>query len=321
MTEAASVPPQSDEPPKSAGLGSTEPRVISLIRVPESVQRVVRETPTLARVFVALAIADVFARMLGLLGPPVDLSLSRPLSVIASFLPRDLLIMLPAIIMLRLPNAYAVTPWVVAGAIVVAVAEILGQPLAALVQADFPGYALVTLVAPAGWVVIGWGLGQMNPKEPSLRVAGTANLVAALVVLASLVGALLPLVVPPAAGFGQGPPIDIAVQIGLLQVLGSCGWAYLLRAVIRGFEDPRRPPWATSAGAFAAALSSVVGLVIAVVTLLGRIDPRTLGWLTQSVVFVPLVWLGVGGALSLLVVAFGLGLADPSRRVGDMRLD
>jgi hypothetical protein len=321
MTDAASVPPQPEAPPPSAGLGTTRPRVVDLIRVPELVQRAVRETPMLARVFVALAIADVFARTLGLLGPPVDLSLSRPLSVTASFLPRDLLIVLPAIIMLRLRNAYAVTPWVVAGAIVVAVAEILGQPLASLVQADFTGYTLVTLMAPAGWAVIGWGLGQMNPKEPSLRVAGTANLVAALVVLASLVVALLPLVVTPAVGFGQAPPIDTAVEIGLLQVLGSCGWAYLFRAVIRGFEDPRRPDWATSAGAIAAALSAVVGLVIAVVTVLGRIDPRTLGWLTQSDVFVPLVWLGAGGALSLLVVAFGLGLADPYRRVGGMRLD
>jgi hypothetical protein len=302
-------------PAPAESLGAVDP-----IRIPQSVQRALRETPMQARVLIALAIADVIARTLGLLGPAVDLSLSRPLSVIASFLPRDLLIALPAIIVLRLPNAYRVTPWVVAGAIVVAVAELLVQPLASLVQADLTGYAIVVLMPLAGWLAIGRGLAQINPKEPSLRVAGTANLVAALVVVASLVVALLPLVVP-LPGLGQGPPIDVAVEIGLLQVLGSCAWAYLLRAVVRGFGDPRRPAPARSAGAIAAALSAVLGLGIAVVTVLGRIDPRTLQSLTQSDVYVPLVWLGTGGAVARLVVAVGRGLAVPYRRVGGMRLD
>lgn len=302
--------------PHAGDLGVVDP-----IRVPGAFQRAVQETHVLVRVFVALAIADVAARTLGLLGPAVDLSLSRPLSMIASYLPRDLVIALPAIIVLRLRSAPAVTPWVVAGAIVVAVAEILVQPLGSFVQADFTLSVLVTLTPSAGWLMIGWGLTRINPTEPSLRVAGTANLVAALVVLAALVIAFLPLVVPPPLGFGQGPATEVAVEIGLLQVLGSCASAYMFRAVVRGFGDPRRPRLARSVGATAAALSSVLGLGAALVTLLGRIDPRTLEWLTQSGVYVPLFWLGIGGAPSLLVVAFGLGLADPYRRVGGMRLD
>jgi hypothetical protein len=295
--------------------------VVDPIGVPGAAQRAFRDAPVLARLFVALAVVDVVGRTLGLLGPAVDLSLSRPLSVIASFLPRDLLILLPAIIVLRLPNAQAVTPWIVAGAIIVAGAEILARPLAALFQADFTVYSLVILMAPAGWLAIGWGLTRINPREPSLRVAGTANLVAALVVLASAVVALLPLVVPSPPGFGEGPATDIVVEIGLLQLLASGAWAYLFRAVVRGFGDPRRPVWAMSAGAIATALSAVLGIGLAVVTVLGRIDPRTLHWLTQSDVYVPLAWLGLGGAVSLLVVAFGLGLADPYRRVGGMHLD
>ena len=64
-----------------------------------------------------------------------------------------------------------------------------------------------------------------------------------------------------------------------------------------------------------------MSLGIAVLTVVGRVDPGLLAPIVQSPIYVPLFWLAGGGATSLLVVAFGLGLADPMSRVGGMVLD
>lgn len=114
---------------------------------------------------------------------------------------------------------------------------------------------------------------------------------------------------------------DTAFSIGILGVLGALAWGFFLQSAVRGFGDPGRPNLATSVGTFAALLAAALGLGIAILTVVGRVDPTLLAPIVQSPIYVPLFWLAGGGATSLLVVAFGLGLADPMSRVGGMVLD
>jgi hypothetical protein len=295
--------------------------VVGELRIPDPVRRAYRSTPGLAMVFIGLAFLDAVARTLGLILPSVDLNPARPLSIVSSFLPRDLLILLPAVILLRLPRALQVTPLVFAGAVAISLGTLLAFPLGSLMLPVAMDFSAATFIPAIGWAAMGWGLATLNPKTPPPPVAGTANLVAALVVLAAATLGVLPLVIPRELDLGDPAVRDTALSIGILGVLGALAWGFFLRALVRGFGDPRRPNLATSVGTFAALLAAALGLAIAILTVVGRIDSGLLAPIVQSPVYVPLFWLAGGGATSLLVVAFGLGLADPMSRVGGMVLD
>lgn len=295
--------------------------VIGELRIPDSVRRAYRSTPGLATAFIGLAVVDVVARILGLLLPAVDLDLARPLSVLSSFLPRDLLIALPAVIVLRLPSAVRVTPWVVGGAVVVALGTLLERPLGAVVVPISMGFSAAAVIPAIGWVAMGWGLTALNPKTPPPTVAGAANLVGLMVVVAAAVLALLPLVIPRSLDLHDPAILRAVLWIGITGILGAASWAFFLRAVVRGYAEPRRLERATSLGTFAALIAAVFGLAIAILTTVGRINPGLMEPIAQSPLYVPLFWLASGGATSLLVLAFGLGLADPMSRVGGMALD
>jgi hypothetical protein len=295
--------------------------VVGELRIPEPVRRAYRSAPGLAVVFIGLAIVDATARTLGPLQPAVHLDLAQPLSVISSFLPRDLLILLPAVIVIRLPSALHVTPFVLVGAVAISLGQLLELPLGSVVLPPTMGYSAATFVPALGWIALGWGLATLNPKTPPPTVAGTANLVAAVVVIAATVLGLLPLVVPRELDLRDPSILNTVISIAIIEILGALAWGFFLRAVVRGFGDPRRPNLATSLGTCAALLAAALGLGIAVLTVVGRIDLGLLAAIVQSPVYVPLFWLARGGATSLLVVAFGLGLADPLSRVGGMILD
>jgi hypothetical protein len=295
--------------------------VVGELRIPEPVRRAYRSAPGFAMVFLGLVIVDATARTLGLLQPAVHLDLARPLTVLSSFLPRDLLILLPAVILIRLPSALHVTPLVLAGAVAISLGQLLELPLGSVVLPPAMGYSAATFVPALGWIALGWGLATLNPKTPPPTVAGTANLVAAVVVIAAAILGLLPLVVPRELDLRDPSTLNTVVSIAIVEILGAVAWGFFLRAVVRGFGDPRRPNLATSLGTFAALLAAALSLGIAVLTVVGRVDPGLLAPIVQSPIYVPLFWLAGGGATSLLVVAFVLGLADPMSRVGGMVLD
>jgi hypothetical protein len=295
--------------------------VVGELRIPDPVRRAYRSTSDLAIVFAGLAVVDGVARMLGLVQPAVHLDLAQPLAVLGGFLPRDLLIVLPAVIMIRLPSALRVTPFVLAGAVAISLGQLLELPLGSVVLPPAMGYTAATFIPALGWIALGWGLATLNPKTPLPTVAGTANLVAAVVAIAAAVLGLLPLVVPRELDLRDPSILSAVTSIAVVAILGALAWGFFLRAVVRGFGDPRRPNLATSIGTFAALLAAVLGLGIAVLTVVGRVDPGLLAPIVQSPIYVPLFWLAGGGATSLLVVAFGLGLADPMSRVGGMVLD
>jgi hypothetical protein len=295
--------------------------VVGELRIPDPVRRAYPSTPGLAVVFIGLSVLDAVARTLGLLQPPVRLDLAQPLTVLGSFLPRDLLIVLPAVILIRLPSALVVTPFALAGAMAISLGQLLELPLGSVALPSIMGYSAATFLPALGWISLGWGLALLNPKTPPPTVAGTANLVAAVVVIAAAVLGFLPLVIPRELDLRDPSIINTVVSIAIVQILGALAWGFFLRAVVRGFGDPRRPNLATSIGTFAALLAGALGLAIAVLTVVGRIDSGLLAPIVQSPIYVPMFWLAGGGATSLLVVAFGLGLADPLSRVGGMVLD
>ncbi|HEV2005001.1 MAG TPA: hypothetical protein VGQ85_00175, partial [Candidatus Limnocylindrales bacterium] len=151
--------------------------VVGELRIPDPVRRAYRSTPGLALVFIGLAFLDAVARTLGLLQPAVHLDLAQPLTVLGSFLPRDLLILLPAVIVIRLPSALRVTPFVLAGAVAISLGQMLELPLGSVVLPPAMGYTAATFIPALGWIALGWGLVTLNPNTPPPTVAGTANLV------------------------------------------------------------------------------------------------------------------------------------------------
>jgi hypothetical protein len=295
--------------------------VVDGMRPLDAVRRTYRGASPIARVFTGLVVVDVIARTLGLVQPAVDLSPARPLSLVASFLPHDLLILLPAFVIVRLPRAIELTPWVISGAIVIGLVELVALPLSSLAPPTFPGSVAIVIVTGLGWIGIGWGLAAINPKGPPPTVAGVANLVAVAILFASAALAILPLAIPRTLDLNDPVQLDLVIRTGVLGFLASVAWAWVLRAVVRGYGDPRRPSQATSLSTLAAIIAGVLAVGVAAITIFGRVDPAILAPLTRSPIYVPMVWLGSGGAMSLLVVAFGLGLADPYSRVGGMILD
>jgi len=295
--------------------------VVGELRIPDPVRRAYRSTPGLAMIFVGLAVLDAVARTLGVLQPAVHLDLAQPLPVLASFLPRDLLILLPAVIVIRLPSALHVTPFVLAGAVAISLGQLLELPLGSVVLPPAMGYSAATFLPAFGWITLGWGLASLNPKAPPPTVAGTANLVAAVVVIAAAVLGVLPLVVPRELDLRDSSTLNTIISIAVIEILGALAWGFFLRTVVRGFRDPRRPNLATSLATLAALLAAALSLGIAVLTVVGRVDSALFAPIVQSPIYVPLFWLAGGGATSLLVVAFALGLADPMSRVGGMAID
>jgi hypothetical protein len=231
---------------------------------------------------------------------------------------------------LRRRDAPERTPWIVAGATVLAIVELVDTPLRFLVASLIAGGSVsvslvaaivATLLVVGAWVAIGWGLSQLNPDSPTPFVTGLGNLVA-VVILAAAVLNLLTVGQSP-AGFGTAAEDQLyAINQLLAAIAEPIAWAYVLRAVVRGFEDVTRPAPALRLGLAAASLAAVLALVM---TLLGAIllvakapvvgfNAGAFRGMLDSDGLVALAWLGTAGATGLLILAFGLGLGQPFAR-------
>lgn len=302
--------------------------VVDPLRLPDGVLRAWQRSvawftvqPALGQLFIGLAAVDVLVRAVGIVGPPIYLDLGSPVGILNSFLPHDLLILLPALIVVRRTGAAEDTPNILDGAILIALVELLSHPTGALASTagGIGPWAVVslsaTIVTAVGWVWVGRGLAGLNP-EPSSNAAGWANL-AAIGIIAT--------VVLTGASFLIGPGFDVGDeqansfltlnQLGL--ILAPLALAYVGRTVIRGFDDERRPEMALRLGAAGVLLAAGLGLVVNAIVVLATAEvgfaesiARVGGW---SLVY----WLATGGAISLLVLAFGLGLADVQPGAGE----
>jgi len=293
--------------------------VVDPIRVPDSVQQFVRGAPRLALVFIVLAILDVVGRGLGVLEPGMRLTTDYPLSFVSAFLPRDALILLPAAIVLRRPDAESATPWILRGAVLIALLTLVSAPTIAfvsdVVSPEDPspvflvGAAWLSLAAVC-WLALGRGLSTLNPSTPSAPVAGLANLAALLIgatIVLGLAGtAFSPTNIADPSGSGTFTINHVAAWIGIL------AWAYLIRSVLRGLDDPSRSVAVTRLAAVGALLSAsmtfftaILGLVfsldIQVAMQVGN-DPGTWAYFVEDSV-----------GISLIVLAIALGFAAPLR--------
>lgn len=286
--------------------------VVDPIRIPGAarVRRLWAGLPWLSRAFVVLVVVDVVVRALGLLGTSLFLELTEPLTWVTAFLPHDALILLPALIAYRHPNALVELPLVTRGAIVVALAELLRSPVGNLASGIAGDQLLVpVLVAMAGasgsavgWVLIARGMRSVTPRKTTDRVKVLAGFVGGGLAMGALLWAAGAVFL---GNLDVGDPGSTALLrlSNVVIALGGLGIAYLGWVVIRGTGDPARPPTAETV-----ATTSLVALAIgAVLTWFGGKGPI---WLGVYLITYTAAWTG-------LIVAFGLGLADPSDRAAD----
>jgi hypothetical protein len=295
------------------------------IRVPAVVGRTWRrflELPTLVRAFIALTIVDVIVRAPGIVGLVLDHGVGALLGIALSFLPHDLLILLPAILVLRQADAIERTPLVVQGATVIALVEAFQGPaqdlagwLASPVDRVAPWAIVSIAVAIAGaggWIALGRGVRQFTSPDPDSFVQGLGNLAAAGIGLAVLLS-ILSLMIGPAIDVGSPNANELMTLVTFLWALQPLAWAYVVRILIRGVGDTRRPSSATAIAAFAGLLSAVLVLVTSILGLFANANVAIAQSILQSSALA-LGWLPISGAVSLVVVAFALGLADPFER-------
>jgi hypothetical protein len=319
-----------DAEPATNALGVVDP---IRIPIPSALPRAWQRLPVLAKVFVGLTILDIVARAVGFAGTSLFLDLAAPLSVLTAFFPRSLLILFPALLLLRRPDADRATPLVLQGAVLVALAVLLGDPLGGLVGMgigeEVIGASLLVSIAAtalkaAGWIAIAIGLLRLAPVAPSRFLAGLSNLVFAAIAglgLVYLVGALL------------GPRTDIGIPgvdglfllSSVTAAIGLMAWAFLGRVIVRGADDIRRPLIATRlalpAFAFIAVASAFDALVAGAFFVMRAFGPGPAlapGQPVQDAIIIGSITTGILGTLigtSAVIVAFGLGLADTSPRV------
>jgi hypothetical protein len=317
------VPDSEPAVAKSESLGVVEP-----MRVPgaDRARRTWDALPRLSQVFVALVGLDIVVRAVGLFDTTMFLDIGQPLAVISSFLPHDALILLPAIIVYRRPDALAVTPNVVRGAIVIALIELLGRPLRGVVSGNavdpISGPTIVAIAAAIGtawgWVLIANELRAFIPAEVAPQTRGLANLIAGAIALDLIVGGVAALLSPGNVG---NPAWTTLISLNsLVAAVAGLAFAYLARVVVLGTDDRSRPSRATSLATTALALHAFGAVLLAIITTValvqGSFGTFAGGFATNEIfnaIYVGIAWLAGPIAITAFVVAFGLGLADPRR--------
>jgi hypothetical protein len=291
------------------GLGVVDP-----LRVPgaAAARRAFLGLPMVARVFVALAGVDVLVRALELFGTELFLSLDQPLSWFTAFLPHDALILLPALVLVRRPDAIDATPLVMRGAVAVALVELLSTPARGIVSGNpvdpIAAPTIVSIVAilvqAGGWYWLAVGLRALNPLHPAESSAGLANLVAGGLVLTAFVR-LVTTLFGPTADVGD-PTWTALLQLNsAMFVVQSLAFAYLARIVVLGTADPSRPAAATNLAAGALVLLAIGAIVSLVGPLLFPVTGQNEIWVVIGFITGPV-------ATTAFVASFALGLADPS---------
>jgi hypothetical protein len=313
MTNAAGAPTSAET------LGVVDP-----MRIPGSgaVARSWRRLPTLGRVFVALAIIDAVARILRLVEPSVDLDLSAPLGLIAGFLPRTLWILLPAIIVARRTDAARTVPWILRGALTLALTTLVAAPLHDLVteyrfvmEPEVPSIAIsfaTNLLIIGAWLMLAKGFLELRSRPAAPIAAVLANLIAVGFV-ASVAIELVFALRSAARGELFGDFWFAMLVLNGITALGLMATAAGLWAIVRGLDDPRRPGLATRFGVAAATLWASTSVLSSMSSawflmtepaLTGGSGMRGLE-LFNLISLVPAIV-----APTLLVAAFALGLAD-----------
>ncbi|HJW22412.1 MAG TPA: hypothetical protein VJ506_08295 [Candidatus Limnocylindrales bacterium] len=298
----------------ASGSGAVHPiRIPDWIREPA--ERWWREMPAVARLFVGLTALDVVGRSVGFLSPAIAWGFLTPLGFVTAFVPHDLWILLPALLIIRRPDAPAATLWIFGAALVVAIVEVARGPVQAILYV--PSLATIGvlvgaaagLALAAGWALLGRGLSVLAPRNPSPTVAGIATIAVA------LLGILIALYLAEAItapAFGDAA-YNQAVTLGKLAgTIEMVAWTYLMWVVIRGLGDPWRPVMATNlAGTGAIMAACIVPVTSVLARLLGAVGVDLSGGSGFAELFQIVSWLGDIAGPTLIAAAFALGLAEP----------
>ena len=277
-----------------------------------------RRMPLLGKVFVGLAVLDIVVHATRFAGLSLNIEPVVPMSLVTAFLPRSLLILLPAVILARRPDAARATPLILRGAVIVALVELVVEPLNTLVigpggQDSFAAWGLMSIAASIttaiGFVAIAIGLAALNRSMPGPAVTGLANLVAGTIGLGAITS-LLVLVVTPQVDLGLEGVNAILVLASAFYLVPSVALAVLARAIVRGTNDARRPAAATFTATAAMVISAVGWFLVLLVNVIVVAQVAFLLSTATLAGSVSLGWAGDGMVMSALVIAFGLGLAD-----------
>jgi hypothetical protein len=302
--------------------------VVDPIRIPgvDPVRRLWRRAPNLARMFIGLAVLDLIVRAVGVIGPPLVLNPGQPLALVADVVPRTLWILLPAIVLIRRPDAWWSTPKLLLGSVTLALTMLVVAPLPGLLvssaiaaDVDFVPVSLVlsalfTVLSIAAWLFIGSGFSALRqrPATPSGRVLSS------LIVASAIISAALGAIAIASSTTGRDDDLaGISAALNLLTVIAGLFVARAYWIVARGVADPLRPARATWIGGIAGlviALSGIAGSAMSAwVTLTQPVPDVVPGALITLVNLAG--WLGAVIAPGLLVLAIAIGLIDPDRPV------
>ncbi|HJP87721.1 MAG TPA: hypothetical protein VJ850_01645 [Candidatus Limnocylindrales bacterium] len=281
-----------------------------------------RRAPGLAKIFVILAALDLVVRSLGVIGPPLVLDVGRPLSLVGEIVPRTLWILLPAIVLLRRPDAWWSTPKLLIGSIILALTTLVIGPIAGLIVSTaatdvFDPVALSMVVSAlsgvltiVAWYYLGSGFAAVRPRPAATAGFVVSNVIAAGAIITAAVSLI-------AIAFVAGTSEDQSVAApqgylnGLFVVVGLVtARAYWIAA--RGIGDPRRlprPAWIAGVAGILAAISGVLTASMSAWVVLHQPSPDQVSGGIVAVIGL-MGWLDAVVAPGLLVLAIATGLID-----------
>jgi hypothetical protein len=311
-------------------LGVVEPMRLP---IPPAMTRWWGALPLLGRVFVGLAVIDVIGRIAGFLSPQfMFFDFVDPVVLVAQLFPRELVILLPALVLSRRADAAAATPLVLRGAVLLALVELIAplvmNGFASLGPENIVIWTLLSLIAPLAralaWVTIGLGLLALSRNAPSPNVAGSANLVAGALGGLALLQLFL-VMTGPRTELGDPASDGLFNLARSFFVLEPFALAFLGRIVVRGYGDSLRPAQATRLAATAFGVLGVVALVdvtlglatlfrtafgLGFIPVIGSVDSQTAFGYAAFLGG----WFFSGLMTSAFLASFALGLADTSAR-------
>jgi hypothetical protein len=298
--------------------------VVEPMGVPGWVRRPIDRLSGLAKAFVALAVIDTVARIAGVIGPPILSGLDAPLATIAGFLPRVLWILLPAIILYRRPDAARSAPWILRGAIVLALTTVILEPLNGLVTgaaftafdgeipiADVVFMAARAILGTAAWLMFAAGFVALRPRPAAPVAAALSSLIAVAFIVSAGIG-LFQTMHDPGPDFFPGGALT-AVVLNILATLSVLATAYALWAVVRGLGDALRPAGAVRVAVAAATLWATAALLVSIVILSFVVaQPTSVEEVGQGLIDAigAIGWVSIVVGPTLLICAFAIGLAD-----------
>ncbi len=290
--------------------------VVNPMGVPAPVARVLRLVPRAAWIFFAAAVGYVLAEIATT--PSRDVTSAVWMAVVVGA-DTGLVIALPGIALVRMPEVRRVAPLAYGGLVVIAAGTVLqalaggavGRFVGGYVDAAATGDLMQTLLVASGWVVaaIGWlALARALVTRVTSARGGTTVVTVIAVVAVAAIGAtigsaLISTLAPVTGGAYDGSSIVLVVVGFVAYAATALAWAALAWVFIRSMASDRSAP-VVAAGLWAVAVALQAGLALAPdrVISLFWLEANTDLWnsIGTVIVMLPPIFLATAVALGLL---------------------